>query len=60
RKRVSRGRSIEHPEEGRSVNWPDLVDGALAKICDKKNQLIAIAEYDSSKILWHPRVVLID
>jgi len=60
RKRVSHGRSIEHPEEERFINWPDLVDGALAKICDKKNQLIAIAEYDSSKILWHPRVVLID
>ena len=60
RKRVSYGRSIAPPGEGRSVDWPDLADGALAKICDKKNQLIAIAEYDSSKILWHPRVVLID
>src|SRR5262249_4173979 len=40
---------------------PDfLVDGALVKVCDKKNQLIAIAAYDSRKILWHPRVVLID
>ncbi|MGH9769932.1 MAG: tRNA pseudouridine(55) synthase TruB [Blastocatellia bacterium] len=64
RKRVSHGRSIGHPierlKEGRAGDWPDLVDGALAKICDKKNQLIAIAEYDLSKILWHPRVVLID
>jgi len=60
RKRVSHGRSIEHPiehlGEGRAGAW---APGALAKICDKKNQLIAIAEYDSSKILWHPRVVLI-
>jgi tRNA pseudouridine55 synthase len=65
RKRVSHGRSIEHPielgaersEEGQIRDWRD---GALAKLCDKKNQLLAIAEYDASKILWHPRVVLID
>ena len=35
-------------------------NGALAKLCDKKNQLIAIAEFDSGKTLWHPRVVLIN
>src|SRR5215475_15215650 len=56
RERVSHGRSIEHPEGGRA----DYANGALAKLCDKKNQLIAIAEFDSSKTLWHPRVVLID
>ncbi len=55
--------------DGRLGNRPDiqtdfqadfLVDGALVKVCDKKNQLIAIAEYDSTKILWHPRVVLVN
>ncbi|MGE0131087.1 MAG: tRNA pseudouridine(55) synthase TruB [Blastocatellales bacterium] len=56
RKYVSHGRSIKHPGDWRFDDW---ANGALAKICDKKNQLIAIAEYDSSKILWHPRVVLI-
>jgi tRNA pseudouridine55 synthase len=56
RNRVSHGRSIEHPEGGRA----DYANGALAKLCDKKNQLIAIAEFDSSKTLWRPRVVLID
>jgi tRNA pseudouridine55 synthase len=56
RKRVSHGRSIEHPEGGRA----DYTNGALAKLCDKKNQLIAIAEFDASKTLWRPRVVLTD
>jgi tRNA pseudouridine55 synthase len=56
RKRVSHGRSIEHREEARS----EYTFGALAKVCDKKNQLIAVAEYDAVKILWRPRVVLID
>jgi tRNA pseudouridine55 synthase len=56
RERVSHGRSIEHPEGGRA----DYTNGALAKLCDKKNQLIAIAEFDSSKTLWRPRVVLVD
>ncbi|MGH9754491.1 MAG: tRNA pseudouridine(55) synthase TruB, partial [Blastocatellia bacterium] len=56
RNRVSHGRSIEHTETGRA----DYANGTLAKLCDKKNQLIAIAEFDSSKTLWHPRVVLID
>jgi len=56
RERVSHGRSIEHPEGERA----DYTNGALAKLCDKKNQLIAIAEFDSSKTLWRPRVVLID
>ncbi len=56
RNRVSHGRSIEHPEGGRA----DYANGALAKLCDKKNQLIAIAEFDSGKTLWRPRVVLID
>src|SRR5262249_22880748 len=56
RKRISHGRSIEHPAECRA----SFVNGALAKLCDKKNQLIAIAEFDSGKTLWHPRVVLID
>lgn len=61
RKRVSHGRSIEHwaarSEAGQIRDWKD---GAFAKLCDKKNQLVAIAEYDASKILWRPRVVLID
>jgi tRNA pseudouridine55 synthase len=56
RARVSHGRSIEYPEGGRA----DYANGALVKLCDKKNQLIAIAEFDSSKTLWRPRVVLID
>jgi len=56
REYVSHGRSIELPEGGRA----DYANGALAKLCDKKNQLIAIAEFDSSKTLWRPRVVLID
>jgi len=56
RKRVSHGRSIEHPGKGRA----DYAVGALVKVCDKKNQLIAIAEFDEGKILWRPRVVLID
>jgi tRNA pseudouridine55 synthase len=56
RERVSHGRSIEHPEEGRA----DYANGALAKLCDKKNQLIAIAEFDASKTPWRPRVVLTD
>jgi hypothetical protein len=56
REHVSHGRSIEHPEAGRA----DYANGALAILCDKKNQLIAIAEFDSSKTLWRPRVVLID
>src|SRR5262247_2190540 len=43
RERVSHGRSIEHPEGGRA----DYTNGALAKLCYKKNQLIAIAEFDS-------------
>jgi tRNA pseudouridine55 synthase len=54
--RVSHGRSIEQPEECREV----FANGALAKLCDKKNQLVAIAEFDASKTLWRPRVVLID
>jgi hypothetical protein len=60
RKRVSHGRSIEHPEEGKEEGKTDYAAGALAKVCDKKNQLIAIAELDEGKILWRPRVVLID
>jgi tRNA pseudouridine55 synthase len=56
RKRISHGRSIEPPAECRE----SYADGALAKLCDKKNQLIAIAEFDSGKTLWHPRVGLID
>jgi tRNA pseudouridine55 synthase len=56
RKRISHGRSIEHPAECSA----SFANGALAKLCDKKNQLIAIAEFDSGKTLWHPRVVLID
>jgi tRNA pseudouridine55 synthase len=50
RKRIFHGRSIK-----RSGDW---VNGAQAKLCDEKNHLIAIAEYDSSESLWRPRVVL--
>ena len=59
RKRISHGRSIEHHGE-RGGCHASYVSGDLAKLCDKKNQLIAIAEFDSGKTLWHPRVVLID
>jgi tRNA pseudouridine55 synthase len=63
RKRLSHGRSIEH--QGGLAEYPgegaeSYADGALAKLCDKKNQLIAIAEFDAGKTLWHPRVVLIN
>ncbi len=54
RKRISHGRSFEHPGQ------EEFAVGALVKVCDKKNQLIAIAEFDEEKILWRPRVVLID
>jgi tRNA pseudouridine55 synthase len=60
RKRLSHGRSIEHTTEPLRERHPSYANGALAKLCDKKNQLIAIAEFDSGKTLWHPRVVLID
>jgi tRNA pseudouridine55 synthase len=60
RKLVSHGRSIEHPAESTGEGPMNYADGALAKLCDKKNQLIAIAEFDSTKTLWRPRVVLID
>ncbi|HKQ77064.1 MAG TPA: tRNA pseudouridine(55) synthase TruB [Blastocatellia bacterium] len=56
RKRISHGRSIEHPEKKQA----DYGVGALVKVCDKKNQLIAIAQLDEGKILWRPKVVLID
>jgi len=63
-KRLSHGRSIEHPaEHSTEYSGECLVsyaNGALAKLCDKKNQLIAIAEFDSGKTLWQPRVVLVD
>jgi tRNA pseudouridine55 synthase len=52
RKRIFHGRSIK-----RSGDW---VNGAQVKLCDEKNHLIAIAEYDSSESLWRPRVVLIN
>lgn len=50
RKRIFHGRSIRQPG--------DWVNGAQVKLCDEKNRLIAIAEYDSSESLWRPRVVL--
>jgi tRNA pseudouridine55 synthase len=56
RNRISHGRSIPSPE-GRLA---DYTNGALVKLCDKKNQLIAIAEFDSRETLWRPRVVLTD
>jgi len=60
RKRLSHGRSIEHSAENLGDCHSAYANGVLAKLCDKKNQLIAIAEFDSGKTLWHPRVVLID
>jgi tRNA pseudouridine55 synthase len=64
RERLSHGRSIEHSHEGLAEQLGEgaesYANGALAKLCDKKNQLIAIAEFDSGKTLWHPRVVLIN
>jgi tRNA pseudouridine55 synthase len=55
-KRVSHGRPIEHLEGRLAV----CANGTLAMVCDKKNQLIAIAEFDASELLWRPRVVLTD
>ncbi len=52
RKQIFHGRSIK-----RSGDW---ANGAQVKLCDEKNRLIAIAEYDSSESLWRPRVVLIN
>jgi hypothetical protein len=64
RERLSHGRSIEHPAEHSAEHSLEChvsyANGALAKLCDKKNQLIAIAEFDSGKTLWQPRVVLVD
>jgi tRNA pseudouridine55 synthase len=64
RTRLSHGRSIEHRAEHSAESSREChasyANGAFAKLCDKKNQLIAIAEFDSGKSLWHPRVVLID
>jgi tRNA pseudouridine55 synthase len=57
RKRIAHGRSIESPRE---TQCGERIHGALAKICDKNNQLLAIAEYDSGKSLWRPRLVLMD
>jgi tRNA pseudouridine55 synthase len=62
-KRLSHGRPIEHQEglaEYPGEGAKSYANGALAKLCDKKNQLIAIAEFDAGKTLWHPRVVLIN
>jgi tRNA pseudouridine55 synthase len=56
RKHLSHGRSIRHP----NAQLSDWTTGALAKMCDEKKQLIAIAEYDASKCLWFPIVVLAD
>jgi tRNA pseudouridine55 synthase len=66
RKRISHGQSIKHPageniiEENPAGSLANYASGALAKLCDKKNQLVAIAEFEASKTLWRPRVVLID
>jgi tRNA pseudouridine55 synthase len=53
-KRLSHGRSIGHPATQAGA-W---ATGMQAKLSDKKNQLIAIAEFDASKRLWIPIVVL--
>ncbi len=52
RKRISHGRSITQ-----SGDW---ASNTRAKLCDKKNQLIAVAEFDANKRLWFPVVVLAD
>jgi tRNA pseudouridine55 synthase len=59
RNRISHGRSIAPPAPAEGCR-ADYANGALVKLCDKKNQLIAIAEFDSSETLWRPRVVLTD
>ncbi len=56
RKRVSHGRSIRHPIT-QMGGWTNL---AQAKLCDEKNQLMAIAEYEATQGLWFPIVVLTD
>ena len=52
RKAVTHGRSIR-----RKGNWPQ---GAQAKLCDRDQRLVAIADYDSGLSVWHPHVVLAD
>jgi hypothetical protein len=66
RKRISHGQSIKHPagekpeDENPAGSRTNYASGTLAKLCDKKNQLIAIAEFEAGETLWRPRVVLID
>lgn len=60
RRRLSHGLPISCPKYSEEEVQENNPHGAYAKLCDKKNQLIAIAELDATKTLWLPRVVLID
>lgn len=47
---ITHGRSLQ-----RNGDWKT---GTLAKLCDGNRRLLAIAEYDSRREFWQPRVVL--
>jgi tRNA pseudouridine55 synthase len=49
-KGIAHGRSVR-----RSGNWDAA---AQVKLCNSKQELLAIAEYDASRSVWQPRVVL--
>ncbi len=49
---IAYGRSVP-----RSGNWNA---GTWAKLCNENQQLLAIADYDASRSVWQPRVVLIE
>ncbi|MBL8187133.1 MAG: tRNA pseudouridine(55) synthase TruB [Acidobacteria bacterium] len=51
-------KAIRH---GRSIRRTEIWDsGALAKLCDAERNLLAIAEFDSTKSGWQPRAVLVE
>lgn len=49
---IAHGRPVR-----RSGNWKT---GTWAKLCNEDRQLLAIADYDASRSVWQPRVVLIE
>jgi len=49
---IAHGRPVR-----RSGNWNA---GTWAKLCNENQQLLAIADYDASRSVWQPRVVLIE
>jgi tRNA pseudouridine55 synthase len=49
-KAIAHGRSVRG-----SGNWSA---GTQAKLCNDRQELLAIAEYDASRSVWQPRVVL--